>query len=465
MIALAPLAVLGIGAVVSMLLAPKAPAAVVRAVAASAMAVAACLAWLRLGLPPGPTVAVLADDGLARFGILLASLTGLAALVWLRPAPPAREGPALMVLATLGAALLSGANHAATLFVGLELVTLSLIALFVLPLSRMALEAGYKLLIMGGAGAAALLMGLAFFYAASGSLELAGWAPLPGLRGDPLMVTGTAFLLAGLAFKFALVPFHMWAPDGFEGAPAAAAAFAGAASKAVVAIALMRLADVGLPEPIWSTGLVVMGATSILVGNFLALRQTSLTRMLGYSSVAHSGYLAVIVASGLAAPEAVPFYLLAYAPALLAALCVAARIGPDPRIEDVRGLGWTRPLSGVALTLALVSLAGLPAVSGFVAKIYLFVAILKAGDWISVGAAVIGSALGFYYYLRFVVIVWRRLPPGSEHPPYPVVEPDMPAPPPLPLSEATVLILTCALLLAAGLYPAPFTEALAPLLP
>ncbi|MBK5928818.1 NADH-quinone oxidoreductase subunit N [Rhodobaculum claviforme] len=465
MTGLVPLIALGAGAVLAMLLAPKAPAWLVRGVAGAAMALAAGVSALRLGLPVGDGPAILSDDGLARFGTLVASLTGLAALVWLRPAPPAREGPALMALATLGAALLSGATHAAPFFIGLELVTLSLIAMFVLPLTRPALEAGYKLLIMGGAGAASLLMGLAFLYAASGSLEFQGWTPVPGLRGDPLMAIGTAFLLGGLAFKFALVPFHMWAPDGFEGAPAAAAAFAGAASKAAVAIALVRLADVGLPEPVWSGALMALGAASILLGNFLALRQSSLTRMLGYSSVAHSGYIAVIVASGLAAPEAVPFYILAYAPALLAALCVGARLGPDPRIEDLRGLGWRSPLSGAALTLGLISLAGLPAVAGFIAKIYLFVAILSAGDWVSVVAAVIGSALGFYYYLRFVVIVWRRLPPGTEDTPYPVREAPAASAPALPLAEVAVLVSASALLLAAGLYPAPFTEVLAALVP
>ena len=465
MTALLPLISLGLGALAAMLLAPKAPPAAARTAAALGMAAAAVLAWARIELPAVQVTPVLIDDGLARFGILVASLTALAALVFLRPAPPAREGPALLSLAALGAALLSGANHAATLFIGLELVTLSLIALFVLPLTRTALEAGYKLLIMGGAGAAALLMGLAFAFAASGSLELSGWAPAPGLRGDPVMAIATGFLLAGLAFKFALVPFHMWAPDGFQGAPAAAAAFAGAASKAVVAIALLRLAAVGLPEPVWSTGLMLLGAASILLGNFLALRQESLPRMLGYSSVAHSGYLAVIVASGMAPPEAVPFYLLAYAPALVAAFAISARLGHDTQLEDLRGLAFRQPLAGAALTLALISLAGLPAVAGFIAKIYLFVAILAAGAWISVAAAIIGSALGLYYYLRFVVVLFRRIPPGQESPHYPVHEAPVAAPPALPLAETAVLAVTAALLLAAGLYPAPFTDLLATLGP
>jgi len=465
MIALGPLIALGLGALAAMLLAPKARPVAARAAAGLGMAVAAVLAAARLGLPAEMATPVLADDGLARFGVLLASLTGLAALIYLRPAPPAREGPALMALATLGAALLAGASHAATLFVGLELVTLSLIALFVLPLTRRALEAGYKLLIMGGAGAAALLMGIAFAYAASGSLELQGWMPAPGLRGDPLMAVAAGFLLAGLAFKFALVPFHMWAPDGFQGAPAAAAAFAGAASKAVVAIALVRLAAVGLPEPVWSFGLALAAAASMLVGNFLALRQDSLTRMLGYSSVAHSGYLAAMVATGAAAPEAVPFYLMAYAPALLVALCIAARLGPDPQLADLKSLAWRQPLTGAALTLALISLAGLPAVAGFIAKIYVFLAILAVGDWMLLGAALIGSGFGLYYYLRFVVVLYRRIPPGQDAAPYPVREAPAPAEAAPPLAEAALLVAASALLLAAGLVPGPFAAALAGLMP
>lgn len=465
MMALGPLIALGLGALAAMLLAPRAPAVAARAAAGLGMAVAAVLAAARLGLPADMAAPVLADDGLARFGTLVASLTGLAALAYLRPFPPAREGPALMALAALGAALVAGATHAATLFVGLELVTLALVGLFVLPLTRRALEAGYKLLIMGGAGAAALLMGIAFAYAASGSLELQGWMPAPGLRGDPLMAVAAGFLLAGLAFKFALVPFHMWAPDGFQGAPAAAAAFAGAASKAVVAIALVRLAAVGLPEPVWSTGLALAAAASMLIGNFLALRQESLARMLGYSSVAHSGYLAALVASGMAAPEAVPFYLMAYAPALLAALCIGARLGGDVQLADLTGLAWRQPLMGGALTLALISLAGLPAVAGFIGKIYVFVAILAAGDWLLLVTALIGSALGLYYYLRFVVVLFRRIPPGQDAPPYPVREAAVPAEPPLPLAEAGLLAAGSALLLAAGLHPGPFAAALATLLP
>ncbi len=465
MSALLPHIALGLGALAAMLLAPKAPPVAARTAAALGMGLAALFAALRLGLPEGMAVPVLADDGLARFGTLIASLSGLATLVYLRPAPPAREGPALLALATLGAALIAGATHAATLFIGLELVTLSLIALFVLPLTRTALEAGYKLLIMGGAGAAALLMGLAFAYAATGSLELSGWMPGPGLRGDPVLALAAGFLLAGVAFKFALVPFHMWAPDGFQGAPAAAAAFAGAASKAAVAIALLRLAAVGLPEPIWSAGLALAAAASMLLGNFLALRQESLPRMLGYSSVAHSGYLAALVATGTAAPEAVPFYLLAYMPALIAALCIAARIGADAQLADLRGLVWRAPLSGAVLTLALISLAGLPAVAGFIAKIYLFLAILAAGNWLLLAAALIGSGLGLYYYLRFVVVLYRRIPPGQDAPHYPVRAPVETADAPLPLAEALVLGGAGMLLLAAGLVPGPFAAALAGLLP
>jgi NADH-quinone oxidoreductase subunit N len=465
MSALAPLVALGLGALAAMLLAPRGPASAARAAAATGMGIAALLAALRLGLPPGVPVPVLADDGLARFGTLIASLSGLAALVYLHPAPPAKEGPALLALAALGAALIAGATHAATLFVGLELVTLSLIALFVLPLTRPALEAGYKLLIMGGAGAAALLMGIAFAYAATGSLELSGWMPAPALRGDPVLALAAGFLLAGLAFKFALVPFHMWAPDGFQGAPAAAAAFAGAASKAAVAIALLRLAAVGLPEPVWSAGLALAAAASMLVGNFLALRQDSLPRMLGYSSVAHSGYLAALLATGTAAPEAVPFYLMAYVPALLAALCISARIGPDAQLADLRGLAWRSPLAGGALTLALISLAGLPAVAGFIAKIYLFLAILAAGNWLLLATALLGSAFGLYFYLRFVVVLYRRIPPGQDAPHYPVRAATPSPDAPLPLPEGLLLGASAALLLAAGLVPGPFAEALARLVP
>jgi NADH-quinone oxidoreductase subunit N len=397
--ALSPLAALAIGAVIAMLLAPVTQsAAAARIAAATGLAVAALLEILRAGVPPAPIGALFTDDGLARYGTAYAALFGLTALVFLRVAGVAKEAPALVALVALGAASLAGAGHAATLFLGLELISLSLIALFAFPLTGMALEASYKFLVMSGLATSAQLLGVALIYAETGALDFPGW-----VGHGPLFALGTALLLAGLAFKFSLAPFHMWTPDAFQGAPAGAAALAGVVSKAAVAIAILRLnSEAQLPQPLWSAGLATLGAASVLVGNVLALRQQLLPRMLGYSTIAHSGYIAMILASG--APgtnEAVLFYLGIYAPALTATLCASAMLGPAPMLEDLRGLARKRPLEATSLSVGLLSLAGLPVAGGFVAKLYLFKALVQSESWILLAIAMVGAALGFYYYIRF----------------------------------------------------------------
>ncbi|AZB63502.1 NADH-quinone oxidoreductase subunit N [Cereibacter sphaeroides] len=430
--ALVPVILLGVGAVAAMLAAPRLPG-LSRWIAGTALLCASVALTLRLGAPASLSE-LLADDRLARLAGLGICLAGLGSLAFLRPTGPSKEGPALLLLATLGGTVLAGAIHAATLFLGLELITLALVALFVLPLDRPALEAGYKFLILGAAAAATLLMGLALAHAATGSLALAalgGEGVLPALAA--------ALLLAGLAFKFALVPFHMWTPDAFTGAPGAAAAFAGAASKIAVVVALIRLDAVGLPE-VWALGLAAFGGASMLLGNIAALRQDSLARMLGYSSVAHAGYIAAALGAGAAsAPAAAGFYILAYAPALLAALCVATLLGRETRIGDLRGLVWSRPLAGAALAVALVSLAGLPVSAGFFGKYAIFSALIEARAWLLLALALVGSALGAYYYLRFVALIFRRV--------------EAPALAPLRWSDRTLLALATGMTLLLGVRP------------
>ncbi|WYK04160.1 proton-conducting transporter membrane subunit [Cereibacter sphaeroides f. sp. denitrificans] len=430
--ALLPVILLGVGAVAAMLAAPRLPG-LSRWIAGTALVCASLALALRLGAPASLSD-LLADDRLARLSGLGICLAGLGSLAFLRPTGPSKEGPALLLLATLGGTVLAGAIHAATLFLGLELITLALVALFVLPLDRPALEAGYKFLILGAAAAATLLMGLALAHAATGSLSLAA------LGGEGvLLALAAALLLAGLAFKFALVPFHMWTPDAFTGAPGAAAAFAGAASKIAVVVALIRLDAVGLPE-VWPLGLAAFGGASMLLGNIAALRQDSLARMLGYSSVAHAGYIAAALGAGAAsAPAAAGFYILAYAPALLAALCVATLLGRETRIGDLRGLVWSRPLAGAALAVALVSLAGLPVSAGFFGKYAIFSALIEAGAWLLLGLALLGSALGAYYYLRFVALIFRRV--------------EAPAHAPLRWTDSLLLTLATGVTLLLGVRP------------
>ncbi|MGP9814578.1 NADH-quinone oxidoreductase subunit N [Rhodopseudomonas sp. NSM] len=396
--ALSPLVALAIAAIAAMMLVPLARIEAAQAAAGAGLLAAVGLVLLRVGAPAAPLGALFTDDGMARFGIAYACLASLGALVFLRTGVPAKEAPCLLALVALGAATLAGAGHAATLFLGIEIVSLSLIALFAYRLTRQGLEAAYKFLVMSGLASAALLLGTALIYAETGALDFVGWT-----GHGALAALGTALLLAGLAFKFSLAPFHMWTPDAFEAAPASAAALAGVVSKAAVAIVLLRLfLTADLPEPVWSSGLAALGAASVVVGNLLALRQPQLPRMLGYSTIAHSGYIALILASGAPrAAEAVLFYLGVYAPAMLGALCVSAALGRAPTLPDLHGLMKRRPLEAIALSLSLLSLAGLPAAGGFIGKLYLLHVLVDSGLWTLLAITVAGASLGFYYYARF----------------------------------------------------------------
>ncbi|MFL9503185.1 NADH-quinone oxidoreductase subunit N [Rhodopseudomonas palustris] len=435
--ALSPLVVLAIAAVAAMMLVPLARLQIVQASAAVGLAVAAALGLLRIGAPAAPMGALFTDDGPARFGIVFACLVSLGALVFLRTGHPAKEAPSLLVLVAIGAATLAGAGHAATLFLGIEILSLSLIALFAFRLTRQGLEAAYKFLVMSGLASSALLLGIALIFAETGALDFAGW----GGRGA-LTAFGTALLLAGLAFKFSLVPFHMWTPDAFEAAPASAATLAGVVSKSAVAIVILRLAlTAHLPEPVWSQGLAALGGASVLIGNLLALRQPQLPRMLGYSTIAHSGYIALIIASGTPhAGEAVRFYLAIYAPAMLGALCVSAALGRAPTLPDLHGLMKRRPLEAVALSLSLLSLAGLPAAGGFIAKLFLLRVLIDGGLWVLVGIVVAGSSLGFFYYAKFFTAPFV----GHTHD-----ESE-----PLPQLDRVLLIVCIALIVIFGVAPA-----------
>jgi NADH-quinone oxidoreductase subunit N len=256
-----------------------------------------------------------------------------------------------------------------------------------------------------------------------------------------MAAVATALRLAGLAFKLSLVPVHLWAPDLYEGAPPATAALAGSAAKAAVVIAMLRL-DLAVPaEPLWRQGLALLAIASILLGNLAALRQPSLTRVIGFSSVAHSGYLAAMLACGIAAaPAALLFYLATYVPALIAALLVAASLGETATTPTLRGLAWRSPLVGAALALALASLAGLPVAAGFLAKFFLIGALVGAEAWPLLAAVVIGSALGLFVYFRFFVALFARDGAAAA----------------TPLAPARAVMVACtAALLLFGFFPGP----------
>lgn len=408
-----------------------------------------------MGTGPGQVTPLLRIDDYALLftGLVVAAGIVVAMLAhgyWRRRPEQAEEFYVLLGLATAGAAVLAAADHFAALFLGVELLSVSLFGLCAYPVRRTtALEAGLKYLILSGVASGLLLFGIALVYADSGQL---GFATIG--RAGPIMGLGLALILAGLAFKLSWVPFHLWTPDVYQGAPSPATAFLATVSKGAVLVVLVRwLIESGLYDaPAVVVPLAVLAVLSMLAGNLLALLQEDLKRILAYSSVAHLGYIlvAVLAGRGLGA-EALAFYLVAYFVTTLGAFAIVALLSEAPdderhHLDRYRGLLWQQPGLAFCLMLMLLSLAGLPVTAGFVGKFYLFAAGVDAGAWILVAALLLGSAIGLFYYLRVVAVM--VLPQG-----------DRAAGGRLPLTSLIVLAALTALLVWLGVYPTPTVEA------
>lgn len=378
-------------------------------------------ATIPVALQTAPTQAtsllVVDTFALVYFGLLLiaSAFVGLYAWIQFRPAPIQREEVfVLLPLASLGAAILVFSHHFAALFLGLEILSVALYGLLAYDREEArSVEAGLKYLLVAGASSAALLFGMALVYAETGTMTLTEL--LVYIRETPssghLMRLGGIIMLAGLGFKLALVPFHMWTPDVYEGAPTAMTALVATVSKAGVVGLLLRFFVV------WGTGrggdlstaLVVMAVASILLGNLGALLQSNFKRLLAYSSIAHFGYVLVaFLASGPTAVAAVTYYMVAYITTLLLAFGVIVTLSHG-RVEaewlaSYRGLLWRRPALAGALIASMLSLAGIPLTAGFVAKFYVIAAGAGADLWPLLWVLVVGSAIGLFYYLRVVVI-------------------------------------------------------------
>jgi NADH-quinone oxidoreductase subunit N len=326
----------------------------------------------------------------------------------------------LMLLATLGASVLAACDHFASLFLGLELLSISLYGLIAYPHSLdRHVEAGVKYLILAAASSAFLLFGMALIYAGSGSMAIDRIGPMlrsMGPAGDgPLLLAGLAMMVVGIGFKLAVAPFHLWTPDVYQGAPAPVTAFVATVSKGALAALLLRLLPPGDIQVGSSLFIVfaAIAAASMLAGNLLALLQDNVKRILAYSSIAHMGYLLVaFLAGGSLAFTAVTFYLIAYFVTTLGSFGVITVLsGPDREaesLEDYRGLFWRSPWLAGVFTAMVLSLAGLPLTAGFVGKFYLVVAGIGGSLWALVIILVASSTIGLYYYLRIVVILYAQ---------------------------------------------------------
>jgi NADH-quinone oxidoreductase subunit N len=335
------------------------------------------------------------------------------------------EWHALLLSSIAGMSLLAAAQNTVALFVGLELLSIPLYVLCATELRREhSLESGLKYLIVGSVGSATLLYGLALIYGATGSTSFTGISSAlasSNLATDPLTLTGVGLCVVGLCFKSSVAPFHQWTPDVYEGAPTPVTAFMAVATKAAALGVFLRLFDVALidTQSSWGPAVATLAAITIVVGNVGALSQSSLKRMLAYSSVAQAGYMlaGVVVASKLGV-QATVFYLLVYLFLNMAAFAAIVARERETRFGDtltaMRGLGGERPELAWPMTLAMLGLAGIPATAGFMGKFYLIDAAVSGGyTWLGV-VIVIGSMISLGYYLPVIAAIWMRDAPEQD---------------------------------------------------
>ncbi len=380
--------------------------------------------WLAQQPPMDFQGMAVSDAYTAFFRLVILSATALGLLVamnWL-DAHGEQQGEynGLLLLAAIGMTLMAAATHMLTVFVALELLSLSLYILAGFERERATSgEAALKYLLLGAFSSAIFLYGIALVYAATGALDFAGITA--GASFSPLFLVGVGLLIVGFGFKVAAVPFHMWTPDVYQGAPTPITAFMSVAAKAAGFAAFLRLfvGSLGVEKTAWVPALAALAVLTMTVGNLAALRQVSLKRMLAYSSIAHAGYILVgLAAANTTGAAAVLFYLLAYAfmniGAFAVVIALERRGEGDVTLSQVRGLSRTHPLLAAAMAVFMFSLTGVPPFAGFFGKFYLFQAAVQAN---LTGLAVVGvlnSAISAYYYLNVLVQMYMA---DTEEPP------------------------------------------------
>jgi NADH-quinone oxidoreductase subunit N len=361
------------------------------------------------------------------FNIIIGYATGLVLLLSMdymrREGVESGEFYILVLLSSLGMMLMAAAGDLIIIFLGLETMSISLYVLAGFFRNRLeAGEASMKYFLLGAFASGFFLYGIALVFGATGStnLDRIANAVAAGAGRDPMLVIGLGLLLVGFGFKISSVPFHMWAPDVYEGAPTSVTAFIATGSKAAAFAALLRVlltAMRGAPID-WPMLLWVLAVLTMTVGNVVALVQLNLKRMLAYSSIAHVGYMLVgVVAGGALGNGSVLFYLLVYTfttAGAFGAILLLERNGREAvQLADYGGLAIRHPLLAVALSVFLLSLIGIPPTAGFVGKFYLFGAAVKSGYvWLAV-IGVLNSAVAAYYYLRLIVFMYMREPEGA----------------------------------------------------
>jgi NADH-quinone oxidoreductase subunit N len=324
----------------------------------------------------------------------------------------------ILVLATLGSVVLTASRHFASFFLGLEILSVSLYVLIAYYRdAEKNLEAGIKYLILAAFSAALLLFGMALVYAELGTMEFGKIVMMSSAGGhyNVLLLSGFALIVVGIGFKLGVVPFHMWTPDVYEGAPAPVTAFIATVSKGAMFALLIRYFggfDIRYYPPLFLI-FTIVAIASMLAGNLLALFQKNVKRILAYSSIAHLGYLLVAFeAGGARGVTAATFYLVAYFVTTLGAFGIVTVLSGKAKeaedLEEYRGLAWRRPWLSLLFTGILLSLAGMPLTAGFIGKFYVAAAGVGAYLWLQVIVLVVSSAIGLFYYLRVINTLHTR---------------------------------------------------------
>lgn len=326
---------------------------------------------------------------------------------------------ALILFATLGMMLMAAGTHLIIIFLGLETMSISIYILAgMMREDRKSVESALKYFLLGAFATCFLLYGIALLYGATGSLylkDIAAYISSKNLLRNPMLLMSLVFLTIGFGFKIAAVPFHMWTPDVYEGAPTSITAFMATGVKAAGFSALVRVFFSALPafRPDWTSIMWVMALATMTLGNIVAISQTNIKRMLAYSSIAHAGYILVaFVAGNDLGTSGILFYLMAYAFMNLGAFTVVILLGKkgeeNTLISDYAGIGFKYPLLAAAMTIFLLSMAGIPPLGGFMAKFYVFSAAVKENFyWLAI-LGVLNSAISVYYYLRVTVLMYFR---------------------------------------------------------
>ncbi len=333
----------------------------------------------------------------------------------------AGEYYALILLCTVGMIILASSTDLIMIFLGIEIVS---ICLYVLagfrrddPVSN---EAALKYFLLGAFATGFLLYGMTLIYGSTGSTNLfkiAGFIKTEGAQSNPLILMGIVLLVIGFGFKVAAVPFHMWAPDVYQGSPTPVTAFMAVGPKAAAFAAFFRVFTEAIPDISlsWEILLCIIAVLSMFVGNLGAIMQTNIKRMLAFSSISHAGYLLIaVIAKSSLAGSGLLFYMLAYAFTTFGAFGIIILLGKKEEenleLENYSGLAYKHPILALSMTVFLLSLGGLPPFAGFVAKFYIFSAAIEEGFVTLVVIAVLNSAISFYYYLKVVVFMYMKEP-------------------------------------------------------